>query len=241
MKSASESPSLAVGSPTTSNAEATHRPASSQSGAVLTIESLRSSMDGEVRVATIEDAAAIRSIYAPYVESTPISFAAEPPSVADLEERIEEGLDRYPWLLCETDAGVVGYAKASPLRAMAAYDWSVELSVYVAEDASGSGVGSALYSSLLSILEEQGFCSAYAAVTVPNDPSVALHERRGFEPVGTFPDVGHKGGEWHDVQWWRRALVEHPEDPDRPTPFPELRGTAALSNALATGERHLED
>lgn len=194
-------------------------------------------MERRIRLATVADAPAVRSIYRPHVESSSISFEVEPPTQSEMATRIDETLDRYPWLVCETgDGDVVGYATADSLRSAGAYDWTVESSVYVADDHRQSGVGTALYESLLAVLERQGFRSAYAAVTVPNRPSERLHERLGFERVGTFPHAGYKDGEWRDVQWWYRGLGERRSDPDRPTPLTEFEDPD-LARAVRAGER----
>jgi phosphinothricin acetyltransferase len=192
-----------------------------------------------VRVADADDAPAIRSIYAPFVE-TPVTFEVDPPSVGEVADRIETTTQRHPWLVCEADGEVIGYASASKLRSAGAYRWTVELSVYVDEAVRRSGVGTALYTSLLNVLELQGYYSAYAAMTVPNPASTALHERLGFDRVATFPDVGYKHGEWHDVRWWHRRLAERPAVPDEPTPLPGLRGSDELSAALEIGEQHID-
>ena len=199
-------------------------------------------MHASLRVATPADAAAIRSIYAPYVESTAITFETEVPTTEAMAERIEETHEQYPWLVCETDGeGIIGYATASSLRSKAAYDWSVELTVYVAEDAQQAGVGTALYAALLAILREQGFVSAYAAVTRPNPASARLHENQGFEPVGTFPAAGYKQGSWRDVQWWHRQLRDPPSEPDPPAAMAAIRDTPALEAALGAGEAALKN
>lgn len=198
-------------------------------------------MDCHVRLAAPEDAAAVHDIYSPFVETTAISFEVEPPSVEETRERIETTLREYPWLVYEADGGVIGYAAAGSLRSTPPYRWTVELSVYVAGNARRSGVGTALYTSLLEVLERQGYYSAYAVTTLPNPASTRLHENMGFEPVGTFPAVGYKHGEWHDVRWWYRQVAERPSDPNPPTPLPDLRGTAELDAALAAGEERLDD
>ncbi|WP_226010713.1 GNAT family N-acetyltransferase [Halomicrobium salinisoli] len=197
-------------------------------------------MDRQLRPATPADAAAIRDIYAPFVESTAVTFEVEPPTVDETADRIESTLERYPWLVCEAAGDVVGYAAASRLRSKGAYQWTVELSVYVAEGSRQSGVGTALYESLFALLARQGFCDAYAATTLPNPATEALHERTGFEPVGTFPAVGYKGGEWRDVRWWHRQLRERPADPDPPTPLPDLNDDA-VDAALDVGRSSLDD
>jgi phosphinothricin acetyltransferase len=183
-----------------------------------------------IRAVTGADARAVRDIYAPYVE-TPITFETAPPAVADLRERIE-GAERYPWLVCETEGEVVGYAAAGRIREQGAYRWAVESSVYVAEGAHGRGVGRALYEALLSVLRLQGYLDVHALVTLPNPASVALHESVGFERVATFASMGYKNGAWHDVSWWRHALRERPGEPEEPLSVPEARELAGWEGAL---------
>lgn len=198
-------------------------------------------MERRIRVATTDDAGAIRRIYAPFVESTPITFEVEPPTTPEMAERIETTLQSYPWLVCETaDGTIIGYAAAGELRSKAAFQWSAELSVYVEDDARGSNVGTALYTALLETLTIQNYYSAYGVVTQPNPASVRLHERLDFEPVGTFPNVGHKQDGWHDIQWWHRRLAERPADPDPPEPLEAVRGTDDFEAALASGEQRLD-
>lgn len=197
-------------------------------------------MDSTIRIATPTDADAVRSIFAPFVESTPISFEVETPAVSEMADRIETTVRTHPWLVCEIEDDVVGYAAAGPLRSSPPYEWTVELSVYVAEHVRRSGVGRALYTSLFAVLDLQGYRDAYAVTTLPNPASVGFHERMGFEPVGLFPEVGYKQGRWHDIRWWRREIGEKSAAPQRPTPLSDLRGDSRLENALATGEQRLD-
>jgi phosphinothricin acetyltransferase len=97
----------------------------------------------------------------------------------------------------------------------------VDVSAYVAEGSHGRGIGRALYSELLCLLERQGFHSAYAGIALPNDKSVGLHEAVGFVPIGVYKEVGFKHGAWHDVGWWRRPLGAGPPPTD-PIPFSRL-------------------
>ncbi|MFO1339873.1 MAG: arsinothricin resistance N-acetyltransferase ArsN1 family B [Burkholderiaceae bacterium] len=159
-----------------------------------------------IRLANEGDAAEISAIYAPCVRNTPISFETAPPSPAEMAERITATLPRRPWLVQEADGAIVGYAYASPFAQRVCYRWSVTTSVYVRDDQHRRGVGRSLYRALLSLLAEQGFRSAYAGVTLPNEGSVGLHKAMGFEPVGVYRDAGHKLGRWHDVAWFQRAL-----------------------------------
>lgn len=159
--------------------------------------------------------------------------------IEEIAERVETTLPGYLWLVCETDDGdVLGCAAEGSLRSTPPYRWTVELSVYVADAARNTGVDTALYVSLLDILELQGYRSAYAVVTLPNPASVGLHERLGFEPIGTVPAVGYKHGEWHDIQWWYRQLAAHSANPDPPQPLTAVRGTPEFDQALEpeTGE-----
>lgn len=192
-------------------------------------------MTDGIRVATPDDAGAIRNIYAPFVSETAITFATDPPDEAELAADIGE-TKRYPWLVCEEGDVVVGYATASSLRSRPAYDWAVELTVYVAEDAHRSGVGRGLYTALLDALALQGYCDAYAVTTLPNPATVGLHESMGFDRVGRFPAAGYKLGDWHDVAWWHRQLRDRPASPDPPSPMEAVRETSAFADALRAGE-----
>ncbi|MFU8868715.1 GNAT family N-acetyltransferase [Natronococcus sp.] len=193
-----------------------------------------------IRVATPEDAPAVREIYAPFCESTAVTFEETPPTETELAERITSTLEDHPWLVCERADEVVGYAYAGPLRKRRAYQWVVELSVYVADSARRSGVGEALYEALFAVLERQGVCDAYAVTTLPNQATVGFHERLGFERVAEFPAMGYVEDEWHDVAWWRRSLGAKPAEPEPIRPFPSVREDDDFEERLAVGERRLE-
>lgn len=195
-------------------------------------------MAGIIRLATLSDASPVASIYRPAVTDSVISFEADPPDAAAMGERIRAALARLPWLVCEA-RGVRGYAYASRFRDRAAYQWSAEVSAYVAADARGAGVARALYTSLFAILVLQGYRNAYAGITLPNDASVGLHEAVGFTPIGVYRSVGYKFGGWHDVGWFERQLAPRISDPEPPVALPEIVGTPELTAALAAGERFL--
>ena len=188
-----------------------------------------------IRVATEGDAAAVAAIYAPYVRDTAISFEVEPPSEDEMRRRIRETLQCWPWLVCERDAAVIGYAYASQHRSRAAYQWSADVSVYIHADAHRRGVGSALYTSLLEIVRLQGFYNAYGGITLPNAGSVGLHESFGFRPVGVYRAVGFKLGAWHDVGWWHLAVQPHGPPQEPPVPFPAVTASPAVRRALDVG------
>ncbi len=167
-----------------------------------------------LRGATPGDAAAISAIYAPFVTASAVSFETEPPGPGDLRGRIEAAGDLYPWIVaCEADDRVAGYAYAAAFRPRPAYRYAVETSVYLAPGAEGRGLGKRLYRALLDTLEAQGFAQAIAAITLPNQASVRLHEALGFAAAGVYRQVGWKLGGWHDVGLWQRALA--PATPPR--------------------------
>jgi len=181
----------------------------------------------KLRVATPDDAKAIRDIYAPYIETTAISFERQVPSVDEMRSRIEARFPLYPWLVAETKTAIAGYIYASRFAAREAYDWSVESSLYIAQEHARRGIGRLMYEQLLTILKKQNFRMVYAGIALPNEPSVGLHEAVGFKKVANFDKAGYKFGSWHDVGWW--ALDLHPEfdqQPDQPiaapVPFAEL-------------------
>jgi L-amino acid N-acyltransferase YncA len=176
----------------------------------------------DIRTARPEDAAAIQAIYAPVVVETAISFEDEPPSVEEMQQRIASTLQTYPYLVAIRDGRVVGYAYASQHRARAAYRWAVDVTVYISEGERRTGLGYALYEALLPILVRQGFHAAYAGIAQPNPGSVALHERLGFRHIGTYPKVGYKLGQWHDVGYWHLELSASKFPPAEICAFPEL-------------------
>jgi phosphinothricin acetyltransferase len=189
-----------------------------------------------IRVADPADAEAVRAIYAPVVLETPISFEWEPPSTAEMRDRIAATLgEGLPWLVCVDDARCHGYAYAARHRARAAYRWSVEVSVYVHPMSRRRGVGRALYTSLFAVLVLQRFQNVYAGATLPNAGSVALHMAVGFRQVGLYPRVGYKGGAWHDVIWWQRDLGVHPVDPAPPLTLAEALARPGWDAAVAAG------
>jgi len=186
----------------------------------------------DLRVAEPRDAGAIASIYAPIVRETAISFETEPPSAEAMASRIETILPSHPWLVAERAGAVVGYAYAGEHQPRAAYRWSVNFTAYIDAAARRAGVGRKLYGALAPILRAQGYRSAFAGITLPNEASVGLHEMVGFTPLGVYKEVGFKLGAWRDVGWWRLALSEGPEPPAEPTPFAEFRLTPAFQAIL---------
>ncbi|HEX5183257.1 MAG TPA: GNAT family N-acetyltransferase [Allosphingosinicella sp.] len=176
-----------------------------------------------LRAATADDSAAIAALYAPYVESSIISFETEVPDGAAMRGRIEAGGSLYPWLAAVDESGeLAGYAYASAFRPRPAYRYTVETTVYVRGGLHGRGIGGLLYRPLLAILEAQGFTQAFGAIALPNPASVALHEKLGFVRAGTYEQVGWKHGGWWDVGLWQRPLAPPTTPPTEPRPWREV-------------------
>lgn len=163
------------------------------------------------------DAAACAEIYAPHVEDSAVSFEERPPGAAEMAARIERYAAGHAWLVAERVGEVVGYAYATAFNERPAYRWSASVSVYIAEEARGKGIGRALYEALFDRLRERGFRMACAGITLPNEASVALHEHLGFELVGVNREIGWKRGAWHDVGWYQMELAP-PGDGPPPEP-----------------------
>ena len=163
-----------------------------------------------IRDATAADAGVLLAIYTPFVTDTAVSFELESPSVEEFSQRILAAQSKWAWLVAEQAGHVVGYAYASAFRQRAAYQWSVEVSAYLAPAGRGRGVGRALYERLLTVMVAKGYCTAYAGITLPNDASVSFHRALGFSEVGVFRRAGRKFGTWHDVSWWQRPLRDAP-------------------------------
>jgi phosphinothricin acetyltransferase len=160
-----------------------------------------------IRPATPDDAAAIVAIYNHYIDTTTISFEEHPVSPEDMAGRIRDVTAHLPWLVQERDGQVAGYAYATKWRVRAAYRYSAETSVYVAQGQGGRGIGSALYKALLEELRTHGIHMAIGGIAQPNPASVALHESLGFEKVAHFKEVGRKFDRWIDVGYWELRLA----------------------------------
>ncbi|MGE5562658.1 MAG: N-acetyltransferase family protein [Bacillota bacterium] len=173
-----------------------------------------------IRQASEADAAAAAAIYRPYVEESRISFEQSPPDAAEMALRMQSPL--HPWLVAEDEGRIVGFASCSPYHRRPAYRWTVETSIYLAQDAQGRGLGRALLSALIGLVTRQGYVTAIAAIALPNPISVSLHERLGFTAAGTYRGVGFKLGQWTDVGLWQRDLAPRSASPADPLPFGEL-------------------
>ena len=167
-----------------------------------------------IRGASLADVGAILEIYAPYVTGTCISFETEAPPIEDFSERVENTLRCYPYLVCEVDGAIRGYAYASRHRERAAYKYSADVSVYIAPEYHRRGIGRALYADLFELLRKKGIFTVFAGITLPNDKSVGLHKSLGFSEAGVFHNDGFKFGRWLDVMWMEKPLRDYTANPE---------------------------
>ncbi|MDT2031488.1 GNAT family N-acetyltransferase [Planktomarina sp.] len=186
--------------------------------------------DVTIRAARPEDAADIRAIYAPFVQETSVSFETVPPSLETMAERIAGNLASHGYFVAQSDAGILGFAYASPYRPRPAYDRTAEVSVYLAPEGQGRGLARALYRMLFAHLAVRGFHTAVAIVTLPNLQSAQLHERCGFAHVGSLQDVGCKFGQWHGTAIYQRMIGQ--ADLQNALRRLEASDTAALAQVL---------
>lgn len=169
-----------------------------------------------IRSARPEDAEKLLDIYSWYVENTAITFEYDVPSADEFRGRIVETLKKYPYILAECEGRIVGYAYAGVFHARAAYDWSVETSIYVAKDERRGGIGAKLYAALEERLSEQGILNLYAciaSVAVEDEyltlDSIRFHSHLGYRLVGEFKKCGYKFSRWYDMVWMEKFIGEH--------------------------------
>jgi L-amino acid N-acyltransferase YncA len=161
----------------------------------------------DIRAAKPADAESVAVIYNYYVKDTVVTFEEEPVAPTEMSRRIEEiQTASLPWLVAERQGVVVGYAYAMKWRPRWGYRFSSEVTVYLAPDQVGRGIGSLLYAPLLTSLRERQFHAAMGGIALPNDASIALHEKFGFKKVAHFDQVGFKFNRWIDVGYWQLIL-----------------------------------
>ena len=191
-----------------------------------------------LRVATPRDAAALLAIYAPYVRETAVTFEREVPSLEEFERRIATTLEKYPYIVAEQAGKICAYAYAGPFKTRAAYEHSIETSIYVNRSVRQIGIGSLLYMALENVLFVQNITNLNACIAVPiceNDPyltngSKVFHEKQGYKPVARFHGCAYKFNRWYDIVWMEKLQGNHA---DRLRRFAEE--CAASQRAAAEG------
>lgn len=193
-----------------------------------------------LRVATEADAAAMLALYAPYVTDSTVSSEYQPPSLEEFCRRIRTYGERLPWLVCECGGQVLGYGYASPHRARAAYQWSVETSIYVAQEHQRGGIAGAIYEALFDILAMQGYYNIFVGITSPNERSIKFHTAMGFVISGAYQDSMFKFGQWRDVLWMAKTLRPHVGEPQPTVPFPQVQHGPLVHRALRQAEQRMK-
>ena len=160
-----------------------------------------------LRAATTADAAAIAGIYNHYILNTIVTFEEEAVPAAGMSRRSADTLAAgLPWMVWDEVGKVLGYAYASKWKSRCSYRFSVESTVYLAQIATGRGIGTKLYADLIARLKQDDYHGIIGGVALPNDASVALHEKLGFVKVAHFKEVGWKFDKWIDVAYWELIL-----------------------------------
>lgn len=169
-----------------------------------------------IRNACIDDAESLLAIYAYYVENTAITFEYDVPSLEEFRKRIENTINKYPYLVLIQENKIIGYAYAGSFVGRAAYARSVELTIYLREDIRGCGYGRILYEALEKELKDQGYLNLYACIGYPVEEdeyltknSAEFHEHLGFKKVGEFYKCGYKFGTWYSMIWMEKIIGKH--------------------------------
>lgn len=159
-----------------------------------------------IRNAKPEDAQTICDIYNYYVLNTIVTFEEDSVLADDMADRIKKVTEKYTWLVYEQKGEIIGYAYAGEWKSRCSYRFSVESSVYLKNGFSGQGIGSKLYEALFKELEKTDIHAVIGGISLPNEGSIALHEKFGFEKIAQFKEVGYKFNKWIDVGYWEKII-----------------------------------
>lgn len=198
-------------------------------------------MNERIRLAERRDIPGILEIYTPFILETSVTFEEEVPSEEAFWERMKGIMAELPFLVCEIDGRIAGYAYASGYRSRASYRWSKEVSVYVHPEFYRRRVAQALYSSLNEMVRYQGVANLLAIITMPNEPSVAFHEHFGYVKCGEFSKVGYKLNQWQNVGWFELFLQDENKPPkERILPLKEIVELPIFQIAIQMGLNKLK-
>ena len=179
-----------------------------------------------IRLATEFDIPQILDIYAPYILHTAVSFEYSVPTLEAFTERFRTITAQFPWVVWEKDEKVLGYAYGSLPFERAAYSWCSEVSIYLAPQIHGKGVGRQLYGVLEHIMQRQGYHVIYSLITSENEVSLRFHKKYGYIPRAEFPDCGFKFGRWLGIFWLEKRLKSVEIPSKMPTPWQAIRQDA---------------
>jgi len=161
-----------------------------------------------IRVVEPKDAEKICGIYNFYINNTDITFEEQPVSAAEMEKRIRDVTAKYPWLIAEEKGSILGYAYSSKYRERSAYRYTAELTIYIKDGEEGKGLGTELMGRIIEETRGRGIHSLVSAIAIPNERSVTIHEKFGFEKIGHLKEVGFKFDRWIDVGYWGLVLTK---------------------------------
>ncbi len=181
------------------------------------------------RLATTDDAAELVNIYAPFVKNTAITYEYEVPSVSEFASRIADVLAKFPYIAVLIDGKISGYAYAHAFHPRAAYSWCAEMSIYLANDCHGMGIGRELYGIMETILKKQNILNLYSCVAYTEvedeyltQASVHFHEHMGFKICAHLHNCGYKFNRWYDMVYMEKTIGEHISGTPKVIPFPQL-------------------
>ena len=184
----------------------------------------------------VKDSAALLEIYRPYIEKTAITFETAVPDVKDYEKRIADIAAQFPYLVLESGGEIIGYAYAHRQAERAAFDWNVELSIYLKEGFSGRGIGRPLYALLETLLKMQGYVNFFGVITGSNAGSITMHEKMGYRKIAVHEKTGWKFGAWHDTVWMHKRVHEGAPEAIKPV---HALDADAVSHAIEETEKIL--
>ena len=162
-----------------------------------------------IRIVKLKDAQEIAEIYNYYILNSCVTFEEIPVSIEEMSQRIQSSSSKFPWLVYEKDNEILGYAYASVWKARTGYKHTVESTVYLKKKATRNGIGSLLYKELIMQLTDLGFHAIIGGISLPNEVSIALHEKFGFEKIAQFKEVGYKFKNWIDVGYWELLIKKN--------------------------------
>lgn len=193
-------------------------------------------MNPIIRLAEKRDVKGILEIYAPFILDTVVTFEETVPDEASFWERIQGIMEELPFLVCEIDGRIAGYAYASAYRSRASYKWAKEVSVYIHPDFYRRRVAQALYTSLNELVRYQGIADLLAIITLPNEQSVGFHEHFGYRKCGEFSKVGYKLDNWQTVGWFELFIQDEKKAPrERILTLKEITGLPVYQESIQHG------
>ncbi|HLN71986.1 MAG TPA: GNAT family N-acetyltransferase [Prolixibacteraceae bacterium] len=193
-------------------------------------------MNPIIRLAEERDVKGILEIYIPFILDTTVTFEETVPDEASFWKRMQDIMEELPFLVCEIDGRIAGYAYASGYRSRASYRWTKEVSVYIHPDFYRKKIGHALYTTLNEMVRYQGVANLLAIITMPNESSVAFHEHAGYTKCAEFSKVGYKMNQWLNVGWFELFLQDESLAPkERILPLKEIVNLPIFEEAIQKG------